>query len=88
MIALCNDIDQRSPQIGASFGTLALAGADEARRQRPRMGGAQVRSTTKRANRKRGITGGRREWRPAETLRLMNAVIIPEWTVGYGQARA
>ena len=42
MIALCNDIDQRSPQIGASFGTLAVAGADEARRQRPHTGGAQL----------------------------------------------
>ena len=79
MIALCNDVDQRSPHIRAPFAGLCrgrrrLIGAPTR--------GAQVRRTTKRANRKRGITGGRKERRPAETLRLKTSVIITEWTVG------
>ena len=67
MIALCNDVDQRSPHIRAPFAGLCrgrrrLIGAPTR--------GAQVRRTTKRANWKRGNTGGRKERQPAETLRL------------------
>ena len=72
MIALCNDVDQRSPHIRAPFAGLCrgrrrLIGAPTR--------GAQVRRTTKRANRKRGNTGGRKERRPAETLRLKQNIL-------------
>ena len=72
MIALCNDVDQRSPHIRAPFAGLCrgrrrLIGAPTR--------GAQVRRTTKRANRKRGSTGGRKERRPAETLRLKQNIL-------------
>ena len=73
MIALCNDVDQRSPHI-RGLRSLASAGAD-GDSSAPPTRGAQVRRTTKRANRKRGNTGGRKERQPAETLRLKQNIL-------------
>ena len=90
MIALCNDVDQRSPHIRASFASLCRG-----RRRHisaPRAGGRRYDARRKRANRKRGSTGGRKERRPAETLRLKQNPLRDNYRMdgrrGWGTRRA